>query len=107
MTRQSTIKPKHLCCNIYTNCTRTSPGPIKKKKKKSSLLRKFVRSCVCKGTYLLWLQTFQTNGKNIRKCEATEIADSTKQRKCSVIFTRDDDIKHTLQKQGSSWNKVY
>lgn len=32
------------------------------------------------------------------KNEATEIADSTKQRKCSVILTQDDDVKHYLAK---------
>lgn len=46
----------------------------------------------------MWLQTCLTNGKNIRKHEATEIADSTKQRKCSVVLTQDDDAKHYLAK---------
>lgn len=42
--------------------------------------------------------TTNLSNDNIRKHETTEIADSTKQRKRSVILTQDDDVKYYLAK---------
>lgn len=58
-----------------------------------SQIRKSVRSCACMSMYLHDYKLVKQMTKNIRKREVTEIADSTKQRKCSVIFTQDDDVK--------------
>lgn len=50
------------------------------------------------STYLYDYKLVKQMTKNIRKRVVTEIADSTKQRKCSVIFTQDDDVKYYLAK---------